>query len=65
MTIKVGILGFAHGHVNMYCNQWRDNPALGISVVSAWDHDAARLDQNAKAYGLRACADADRSAGRC
>lgn len=58
MTIKVGILGFAHGHVNMYCNQWRDNPSLGISVVSAWDHDAARLDQNAKTYGLRACSDA-------
>jgi predicted dehydrogenase len=59
MTIKVGILGFAHGHVNAYCNQWRDNPAMDIAVVAAWDHDAARLEQNAKAYGLRAESDAD------
>lgn len=58
MTIKVGILGFAHGHVNAYCNQWRDIPALDISVVAAWDHDAARLSQNATTYGLHPYADA-------
>jgi predicted dehydrogenase len=59
MTINVGILGFAHGHVNMYCNQWRDNPALGVKVVAAWDHDAARLSQNAQTYGLQSYADAN------
>jgi hypothetical protein len=57
MAIKVGIFGFAHGHVNAYCNQWRDNPGMDISVVAAWDHDAARLEQNAKTYGLRTYAD--------
>jgi len=57
MAIKVGIFGFAHGHVNAYCNQWRDNPGMDVSVVAAWDHDAARLEQNAKNYGLRAYAD--------
>src|SRR6266508_2149700 len=54
MTMKVGIFGFAHGHVNAYCNQWRDNPSMNISVVAAWDHDPKRLEQNASAYGLRA-----------
>jgi predicted dehydrogenase len=58
MTIKVGILGFAHGHVNAYCNQWRDNPGLDISVVAGWDHDATRLAQNAKTYGFQPYADA-------
>ena len=50
MPIKIGILGFAHGHVNMYCNQWRDNAALDVSVTAGWDHDTARLEQNAKTY---------------
>src|SRR6516164_8330047 len=58
MTIKVGIFGFAHGHVNMYCNQWRDNPAMEVQVTAAWDHDAARLEQNIKTYGLRPYSDA-------
>jgi predicted dehydrogenase len=58
MSIKVGILGFAHGHVNMYCNQWRDNPGMDISVVAGWDHDPARLEQNAKTYGFHPYADA-------
>ncbi len=58
MPIKLGILGFAHGHVNMYCNQWRDNPALDIAVTAGWDHNAARLAQNASAYGFHPYSDA-------
>jgi predicted dehydrogenase len=58
--IRVGILGFAHGHVNAYCNVWRDRPELGVQVVSAWDHDADRLKANAAAYGI---AGHDRVAG--
>lgn len=53
MAAKVGILGFAHGHVNAYCTQWRDRPELGISVVAAWDHDEARLKANCDAFGLQ------------
>lgn len=49
-------MGFAHGHVNAYCNVWRDRPELGIRVVAAWDHDEARLKANADNYGLKACA---------
>jgi predicted dehydrogenase len=41
--IRIGVLGFAHGHVPMYCSRWREKPELGVRVVAGWDHDAARL----------------------
>lgn len=49
--IGVGILGFAHGHVGMYCNQWNARPELGIKVVAGWDHDTARADGNCTNFG--------------
>ncbi len=57
--MKVGIMGFAHGHVNAYCNVWRDRPELGVEVVAAWDHDQQRLQSNASNYGLKACTSLD------
>ncbi|HEX9596164.1 MAG TPA: Gfo/Idh/MocA family oxidoreductase [Anaerolineales bacterium] len=59
MSINVGILGFAHGHVNAYCTQWQQRPELGIHLVAAWDHDAARLAKNAAPYSLHAYAALD------
>ncbi|MDR3708628.1 MAG: Gfo/Idh/MocA family oxidoreductase [Capsulimonadaceae bacterium] len=53
MPIGVGVLGFAHGHVNSYCQTWRDRPELGVRVVAGWDHDAARLQRAVDAHGLR------------
>ena len=53
MAIKVGVLGFAHGHVNAYCKQWGDQPEMGVSVVAGWDHDAGRLQQAVNAFGVR------------
>ena len=58
MTIKIGVLGFAHMHVNEYCKQWRANPTLDVSLVAGWDHDTARLEQNARDYGIQPYADA-------
>jgi len=55
MTIGVGILGFAHGHVQTYCNQWKHNPALGVQVNAGWDHDPVRLNRAAEDYGIAAC----------
>ena len=52
MTMGVGILGFAHGHVNAYCTQWQQHPVFGIELRAAWDHDAARLAKNAEAFGM-------------
>ena len=50
--IGIGILGFAHGHVGMYCAQWREHPEHGAAVVAGWDHDAQRLDKAATTHGL-------------
>ncbi len=50
--MKLGILGFAHGHVGAYMNQWRDNPELDIDVICGWDHDAARLKEKAEQFGF-------------
>ncbi len=49
--IGVGILGFAHGHVGMYCNQWNARPELGIKVEAGWDHDTARAEGNCANFG--------------
>ncbi|MFZ4394927.1 MAG: Gfo/Idh/MocA family protein [Kiritimatiellia bacterium] len=57
--ISIGILGFAHGHVGMYCARWREYPAMGVRVVAGWDHDAARLSAAVGANGLEACASAE------
>jgi predicted dehydrogenase len=54
--ISIGILGFAHGHVGMYCARWRDRPELGVRVAAGWDHDSARLAANAQKAALEPCA---------
>jgi len=55
MTIGVGILGFAHGHVNAYCTQWKTRPELGIRIVAGWDHDVGRLAKAADDFALCPC----------
>ena len=50
--VSVGILGFAHGHVGMYCARWREQPELGVRVVAGWDHDAARAAESCARYGI-------------
>jgi predicted dehydrogenase len=55
-TIRVGILGFAHGHVNSYCVRWREQPELGVRVTAGWDHDPARLAQACKGFGIESVA---------
>ena len=53
--MKIGVLGFAHGHVDAYCAEWRRRPELGIAPVAAWDHDAKRLEQATQRHNVRAC----------
>lgn len=53
--MKIGILGFAHGHVNAYCGRWRERPDLGVEVAAGWDHDAGRLSSAADKHGLAPC----------
>jgi len=56
-AIGVGILGFAHGHVNSYCEAWKDS-RHGVRVLAGWDHDNARLHAAAESFGIDAVADA-------
>ena len=42
--MNVGILGFAHGHVMMYGDVWKNNPSMGITISGAWDHNDERLN---------------------
>ena len=43
MTVGIGILGFAHGHVNCYCAEWLAHPEMGVLPKYGWDHDNLRL----------------------
>jgi predicted dehydrogenase len=54
--MKTAILGFAHAHVGVYCDIWRDQPDLGIEVVAAWDHDTKRLAEAVEKRKLLPCA---------
>jgi predicted dehydrogenase len=56
MSIGVGILGFAHGHVGAYCAEWKMNAALGVRLVAGWDHDSGRLAKSAEAFRVQECA---------
>lgn len=54
MAIKVGVLGFAHGHVGAYLTRWREQAELDVLAVAGWDHDAARLAESAQGFGIAA-----------
>ncbi|NSW53762.1 MAG: Gfo/Idh/MocA family oxidoreductase [Anaerolineae bacterium] len=56
MSYKVGILGFAHGHVSSYCTMWQKHSEMDMEVVAGWDHDAARLEKAQQSFGLVPCA---------
>lgn len=53
--IRIGILGFAHGHINAIAGQWREHPEYGVEAVYGWDHDAARMQKNCDSFGLTCC----------
>ncbi len=40
--VKVGVLGFAHGHVMAYGKNWLEHPELGVMIVGGWDRDPSR-----------------------
>lgn len=56
-TVKVAVLGFAHGHVSSYCKTWQENPDYGVTVVAGWDHDADRLIKACETFGLEGYSD--------
>jgi 1,5-anhydro-D-fructose reductase (1,5-anhydro-D-mannitol-forming) len=48
--LGIGIISFAHGHVNAYCNQIRGFE--DARLVGAWDDNADRGRRNAEQYGM-------------
>ena len=61
---SVGILGFAHGHVGIYCARWQEQPELGVRVVAGWDHDKSRLSTNCASFALEAADSVEALLGR-
>jgi predicted dehydrogenase len=59
MSFNVGILGFAHSHVNQYCLKWQAHPEYEMKVVAGWDHDAQRLETAKSSYGFEPCETAE------
>ena len=55
--VKVGILGFAHGHVMAYGGRWRDMPELGVKITAGWDRDRSRAESSCAALGGAQVAD--------
>ncbi len=53
MTVNLGVLGFAHGHVSAYCRQWTEDPNFGVNLVAGWDHDQTRLTKSAATFGIQ------------
>lgn len=48
--LGIGVISFAHGHVNAYCSQmkaWDD-----VRLVAAWDDDETRGKKNAGSFGM-------------
>lgn len=50
--MKIGVLGFAHGHVGTYISQWQAHPEWDIQVVKGWDHDKGRLANMAQKFSF-------------
>ncbi|MBQ4089524.1 MAG: Gfo/Idh/MocA family oxidoreductase [Clostridia bacterium] len=54
--INVGVIGFAHGHVMSYGQNWLDHPEMGVKITAGWDHDAARCAASCEKLGATAYA---------
>jgi len=57
--VRVGFLGFAHVHVDMYGDRWREHPELGVRLVAGWDRDSARLEAGCRRHGLEVAPSAE------
>ena len=50
--MNLAILGFAHGHVMVYGEEWKNKPQLGVTMSAAWDHDKDRLETFAEKLNI-------------
>ena len=54
---RVGIIGFAHGHVFAFGDRWQKQPELDASIVCGWDHDGQRGEEGCAKLGARYVSD--------
>jgi len=52
-NVRLGVLGFAHGHIGLYCDRWQKQPELGVELSAGWDHDTARAAAACQRTGWR------------
>jgi len=57
--VKVGVLGYAHGHVAAFGKNWMEHPDLNAKIVAVWDHDAERAAKAGADMGAKVCATAE------
>lgn len=57
--IKVGVLGFAHGHVQSFGKNWMDHPELNAKIVAGWDHDIERCKASCARLDAKVCESAE------
>ncbi len=50
--IKVGIIGFAHGHVFSFGGEWNAHPEYGVKLTGGWDRDGARAADGCEKLGI-------------
>ena len=55
--VGIGVLSHAHGHANTYCRVMRGFD--DVELVATWDDNVERGQQQAQAYGLEFCSNAD------
>ena len=55
MSINLGILGLAHGHVSVYIDQWLKMAGRPVNVVGAWDHERQRLAAGCERFKIDRC----------
>ena len=55
MRRRIGVLGFAHGHIHAYCRRWQCDLSQQVELVAGWDHDQQRLNDAARRHRFATC----------
>ena len=50
--IRIGVLGFAHGHCAAILKEWQAHPEYGVTPAGGWDHDPDRAQASCREYGM-------------
>ncbi len=51
--VKVGIIGFAHGHVFSFGGEWIAHPEYGVEIAGGWDRDEKRRAEGCEKLNIR------------